>query len=89
MKQYILSYQDYYNSHKNLNDSIIKKTIDEWYKINTNLLIQGWNNITFRGDGTHIDLDVNTSTIRLFTDDYHEYYKNILPLLKLLQLELY
>lgn len=49
--------------------------INQWYKINTNWLIQGWNTITFRGDGIHIDLDVNTSTVRLFTDDYHEYSK--------------
>jgi len=47
--------------------------ISYWYKIDTSWLIEGWNSVTFRGDGVHIDLDVNTFTTRLFTDDYHEY----------------
>lgn len=49
--------------------------ISYWYKIDTSWLIEGWNSVTFRGDGVHIDLDVNTFTTRLFTEDYHEYSK--------------
>lgn len=49
--------------------------INQWYKIKSELLTNGWNTLSFYGDGTNIDLDVNTVHIHLFTDDYHEYNK--------------
>ena len=49
--------------------------INLWYKIKPELLTTGWNTLSFYGDGTDMDLDVNTAHIHLFTADYHEYTK--------------